>query len=138
MFCVDATSSTTIEASLKTIATIKKVGDKAEDALLWMASQTGNAENWMILFNNADDANLDLQRYFPPSSHGNIIITSRNLESHIHGQGPKSHAAVENMSAADAENLLLRSAHLDDDPSTIMTDTSKILVKASESLFVWN
>lgn len=138
MFCVDATSSTTIEASLKTIATIKKVGDKAEDALLWMASQADNTENWMILFNNADDVNLDLQRYFPLSSHGNIIITSRNFESHIHGQGPKSHAAVENMSATDAENLLLKSAHLDDNPSTIITDTSKILVKVSQSLFIMN
>jgi hypothetical protein len=136
VFYVDATSSTTIEASLKTIATIKKVRDKAKDALLWMSGQTGNTQNWMILFNNADDTNLDLQEYFPPSSHGNIIITTRNFDSHIHGQGPNSHAALENMLAADAENLLLKSARCHESVDFLLFPTTPIPYPQITTIFL--
>jgi hypothetical protein len=74
---------------------------------------------------------MDLQKYFPLCLHGNIIITSRNFESHVHGQGPNSHASVDSMLAADAGNLLLKSAHLDDNSSDVIKDTSKTLVKVN-------
>ncbi|KAG9125348.1 hypothetical protein FRC07_007991 [Ceratobasidium sp. 392] len=62
VFYVDASSDETISADLKMIALVKGAGSTADDALTWLAAQD---EKWLIVFNNADNTSLDLQRYFP-------------------------------------------------------------------------
>ncbi|KAJ7795739.1 hypothetical protein B0H13DRAFT_1675084, partial [Mycena leptocephala] len=64
----------------------------SEDGLLWLISQR---EEWMLLFDNADDPSIDLFHFFPKCTHGNIIITSRNPQLAVHG--PRSHSRVGDM-----------------------------------------
>ncbi|KAJ7795198.1 hypothetical protein B0H14DRAFT_2920693 [Mycena olivaceomarginata] len=61
--------------SFKNIAIANKIGNSLQDALLWLITST---EEWMLLFDNADDPNINLFPFFPQCTHGNIIITSRN------------------------------------------------------------
>ncbi|KIK54615.1 hypothetical protein GYMLUDRAFT_264517 [Collybiopsis luxurians FD-317 M1] len=39
---------------------------------------TQHEEEWIILYDNADDPEVDLGQFLPQANHGNIIITSRN------------------------------------------------------------
>jgi hypothetical protein len=94
-----------LDTSFKNIAIANKIGNSLQDALLWLITST---EEWMLLFDNADDPNINLFLFFPQCTHGNIIITSRNPQLAVHG--PKSHSKVGNMKETDAIDLLLLSA----------------------------
>ncbi|KAJ7694931.1 hypothetical protein B0H14DRAFT_2486001, partial [Mycena olivaceomarginata] len=59
----------------------------------------------MLLFDNADDPNINLFPFFPRCTHGNIIITSRNLQ--LAGYGPQSYSKVGDMDETNAIDLLL-------------------------------
>ncbi|KAJ7640613.1 hypothetical protein B0H17DRAFT_1275719 [Mycena rosella] len=61
----------------------------------------------MLLFDNADDPSIDLHRFFPPCTHGNILITSRNPGLRVYAG---SHSLVSDMEELDAVELLLTSA----------------------------
>ncbi|KAJ7714723.1 hypothetical protein B0H16DRAFT_519357 [Mycena metata] len=95
IFFVDTSKVETIEMTLKSIAVSKSVGDSAQDALRWLQS---NPNKWLLLFDNADDPNINLNDFLPKCSHGNIIITSRNPELRKYG----AHTSVSEMEEADA------------------------------------
>ncbi|KAJ7661202.1 P-loop containing nucleoside triphosphate hydrolase protein [Mycena rosella] len=97
----------TIDTGLKNIAATKNVGSTADDALQWLSSQPSE---WMLLFDNADDPSIDLHRFFPPCTHGNILITSRNPGLRVYAG---SHSLVSDMEELDAVELLLKSASED-------------------------
>ncbi|KAJ7820235.1 hypothetical protein B0H14DRAFT_2519812 [Mycena olivaceomarginata] len=78
-------------------------GKTSEDGSLWLISQV---EEWMLLFDNADDPNINLFPFFPRCTHGNIIITSRNPQ--LAGHGPQSYSKVGDMDETNAVDLLLR------------------------------
>ncbi|QRW02784.1 nephrocystin-3 protein [Ceratobasidium sp. AG-Ba] len=109
VFYIDASSSTTIRAGLKHVALAKRYGSTSDDTIAWL---TGCSENWLIVYNNADDAKLDIQSYIPPCSHGNIIITTRNKNAVVHAQGTQSCYQVSGMLPSDAKELLLKTAHI--------------------------
>ncbi|KAF8182168.1 hypothetical protein K438DRAFT_1920268 [Mycena galopus ATCC 62051] len=79
IFFIDASTIVTIEAGLKNIAVAKKIGDSPQDGLLWLTSKV---EEWLLVFDNADNPNINLNDFLPQSNHGNIIITSRNPGLH--------------------------------------------------------
>ena len=78
--------------------------------LRWLASQTN--ENWLLLFDNADDVDLKLKKYFPSCSSGNILITTRNRELR-HYTAKDADADVKGMDLEDAKNLLLVQARVE-------------------------
>ena len=50
--------------------------DSIESVLLWMSSIQ---EEWLIVFDNADDPPVNVvERFIPPGNGGNVLITSRN------------------------------------------------------------
>jgi hypothetical protein len=104
VFFVDASSSNTITTDLENIAQAKAVGKLSQDALSWLARQH---EEWLLLFNNADDTTLNLGNYFPHCSHGNILITSRNRDTCLHARSPESNYKVSDLTPDDAKCLLL-------------------------------
>ncbi|KAJ7824351.1 hypothetical protein B0H13DRAFT_2290987 [Mycena leptocephala] len=104
-FFINASSLQTLDTALKNIAIAHKIGTSSEDGLLWLISQR---EEWMLLFDNADNPSIDLFHFFPKCTHGNIIITSRNPQLAVHG--PRSHSRVGDMNETDAIDLLLLSA----------------------------
>ncbi|KAJ7697794.1 P-loop containing nucleoside triphosphate hydrolase protein, partial [Mycena rosella] len=107
VYFVDSSSEQTIENDLATIALAKKFGKDFEVTLRWLAQQQ---TEWLILFNNADDINLNLGRYFPAGSHGNILITSRNPDL---GQHAYREYKVDRMQLEEAIDLLLSAARHD-------------------------
>jgi hypothetical protein len=104
VFFVDASSANTINVDLENIARAKEVGKSPQDALAWLARQH---EEWLVLFNNADDITFNLRNFFPICSHGNILITSRNQDMRSLAPSPKSYCKVSDLMSDEATDLLL-------------------------------
>ncbi|KAJ7921544.1 P-loop containing nucleoside triphosphate hydrolase protein, partial [Mycena leptocephala] len=100
---VDASTTETIDMGLKTIATTREIGGSSQDALKWF---TAKQEPWLLFFDNADDPQINLNRFLPKCNHGNIVITSRNPG--LRGYG--LHSQVSDMNETEAVELLLKSA----------------------------
>jgi len=73
-------------------------------SLRWLASQTDG--NWLLIFDNADNVDLRLKKYFPSCSSGNILITTRNRELRNY-TAEDADADVKGMDLEDAKFLLL-------------------------------
>ncbi|KAK7048824.1 hypothetical protein R3P38DRAFT_3345817 [Favolaschia claudopus] len=101
VFFIDATSEQTAETDLKLLAPAND--NTPEAALSWLGS---NHNEWLIVFDNADDIALDIAKFFPPCTFGSILITTRNPQLCIHGVDSR----VSNMTLDDASNLLLKLA----------------------------
>ncbi|KAF7341030.1 FabD/lysophospholipase-like protein [Mycena sanguinolenta] len=104
IFFIDMSTIMTIDTGLKNIAIMKGFGDSQQDGLQWLTSKV---EEWLVLFDNADDPSINLHDFIPECAHGNIIITSRNPGLSLHAG---SHTLVSDMEEADAIALLLRTA----------------------------
>ena len=73
-------------------------------SLRWLASQADR--NWLLIFDNADNVDLKLKKYFPSCPSGNILITTRNRELR-HYTAKDADADVKGMDLEDAKSLLL-------------------------------
>ena len=124
VFFVNASSSSTIEADLSNIAVVEDIGSTHAETVDWLS---GLREEWLLVFDNADDTALDFHRYFPSCSHGNMIITTRNVNLRIHARD--SDRDTSRLSPADALNLFLRVSGLscsDDDTKQHATNFLKV------------
>jgi hypothetical protein len=126
VFFIDATTAQTIDADLKNIALGKEIGENANDTIIWLA---GKCEDWLLLFDNADDTTLNLSQFFPSCSHGNILITSRNRETLIHA--PSFNYNVGSLTPEDARDLLLGIIE------QVITDETRVLAKPIVKVFSW-
>ncbi|KAJ7291845.1 P-loop containing nucleoside triphosphate hydrolase protein [Mycena rebaudengoi] len=104
IFYIDATSEQTIETDLKIVGPAVG-GGSAEASLHWLADKQ---EEWLLLFDNADDVKLDISKFFPRCTFGNILITTRNQELCIHASAS---SRVSDMEPEDAKDLLLQLAY---------------------------
>lgn len=102
VFFVDATTEETIKTDLEAITPLG-VKPSVEAARSWLANQD-NA-NWLLVFNNADNTDLNLGRFFPLSRSGNILITTRN--QNLLDLSTSSERVAE-MEPEDAVKLLLK------------------------------
>ena len=81
VFWVDASSVESITTSLRGISGIPAaqascLDGSVESVLQWMS---GIQEEWLIVFDNADELPVYVvERFIPPGNRGNILITSRN------------------------------------------------------------
>ncbi|KAJ7858511.1 hypothetical protein B0H14DRAFT_3634159 [Mycena olivaceomarginata] len=122
IFFIDTSTIATIDTGLKNIAVAKNSGNSQQDGLLWLTSKV---EEWLLVFDNADDPKISLNDFIPQCNHGNIIITSRNPGLCVYAG---SHSLVSDMEAEDAVALLLKSAAQE---ATIVTEQVAIeIVKA--------
>ncbi|KAJ7306172.1 hypothetical protein DFH08DRAFT_1054686 [Mycena albidolilacea] len=101
-FFINASSRQSLDTAFKNIAISQGMGKTSEDGSLWLIS---HVEEWMLLFDNADNPNINLFPFFPRCTHGNIIITSRNPQ--LAGHGPQSYSKVGDMDKTNAIDLLL-------------------------------
>jgi hypothetical protein len=83
------------------------VGDSVEASLRWLA---GKKEEWLLLFDSADDTKLNLSKFFPLCTFGNILITTRNPELSIYANHDME-VKVSDMNPEEAQDLLLRLSH---------------------------
>ena len=115
MFWIDASSHESIEMCLKGISSMPAaqefgVDDSVESVLHWISYIQ---EEWLIVFDNADEPSPEVvAKFFPSGNRGNILITSRNrfmrrvisFENSIE---------IHEMEESDAITLLLRASCLD-------------------------
>ena len=114
IFWVDASSLESINMSFKGISSIPEaqashLDGSAESVLKWIS---GIQEEWLIVFDNADDLPPDVvAKFIPPGSRGNILITSRNRSM---GRLIAFENVIEinEMEEADAITLLLKASCL--------------------------
>lgn len=128
-FLIKATTAKTIEDSLKAIALSTGAGSEVEDALLWLASRDGPDANWIILFDDANDSQLNLKRYFPRCSHGNILITTRNYHARRYAVGPGSDYEVFQMTVDEALTLFEKHVRRFDNSDPRSIEIAKGLVE---------
>ena len=103
IFYIDATNQQTLEADLATI-TPTDVEKSVDASKHWLAIK--HSQNWLLFFDNADDVQLNLAKYFPKCRFGNILITTRNPQLRLHAdQG--ADAKVADMNPEDAQHLLM-------------------------------
>ena len=115
IFWVDASSEESIITSLRGISSISAaqascLDDSVESVLQWMS---GIQEEWLIVFDNADDPPVYVvEKYIPTGNRGYILITSRNQSM---GRVVSSENIIEinEMEEADAITLLLKASRLD-------------------------
>ncbi|KAJ6547806.1 hypothetical protein DFH09DRAFT_1087554 [Mycena vulgaris] len=112
----------TIDTCLKNIAATHNTGNTAQEALEWLSSRPAE---WLLFFDNADDPQINLNKFLPQCKHGNILITSRNPR--LRGYAG-SHSLVSNMEETDAVALLLKSCAEDITPRK--TELATEIVKA--------
>ena len=114
LFWVDASSEKSMEMSLRGISGLPAtqysgVDDSVESVLQWISFLQ---EEWLIVFDNADDPSPEVvEKFIPPGNRGNILITSRNRSM---GRIVSFENAIEikEMEEADAITLLLRASCL--------------------------
>ncbi|KAJ7745829.1 P-loop containing nucleoside triphosphate hydrolase protein, partial [Mycena maculata] len=123
VFFIDTSTLGTIDLGLKGLAAATHAGKTAEDALQWLISQR---LEWLILFNNADDVNINLQQFIPRCTHGNILITTRNPELCVHTASADAQHRLTDMEETDAVELLLRSSRNESTPENMQV-ASKIV-----------
>ena len=115
VFWVDASSLESISISLKGISGIPAarasgLDGSAASVLQWIS---GIQEEWLIVFDNADNLPPDVvAKFIPPGNRGNVLITSRNRSM---GRliAFKNVIEINEMEEADAITLLLKASCLD-------------------------
>ncbi|KAF8538287.1 acyl transferase/acyl hydrolase/lysophospholipase [Trichophaea hybrida] len=108
VFWIDATSEETAEQSFRIIAESLKI-EKTLDTIKQHLAISQN--QWLLIFDNADDPEIDISKHFPLG--GNILITSRNPNCSEYASGNDMHFEVDRMEPEDAITLLLKVARTD-------------------------
>ena len=80
-----------------------------------------------MIFDNADDPDLDLSRYFPVGTRGTILITTRNPECRHHTPTGSSWE-LRGMAVEEAIVLILKMSGVDDVSDPRMRDMAKPVV----------
>jgi Tetratricopeptide repeat len=115
VFWVDASSSESIEISLKGISCMSTaqgfgVDGSVQSVLQWISSIQ---EGWLIVFDNADDLSPEaVANFFPPGNRGDILITSRNQSMGRIVTLLENSIEINEMEELDAITLLLRASCL--------------------------
>ncbi|KZT38064.1 hypothetical protein SISSUDRAFT_1062274 [Sistotremastrum suecicum HHB10207 ss-3] len=105
---IDAANQETCEADWMRIAQATQTETTPQAAVEWMSREE---DNWMIIFNNADDPKFNLRPYIPDCIHGNIIITTRNPELKIYASSKDGECHLPMLSTSDALELFWKASH---------------------------
>jgi len=100
-------------------------------SLRWLTAQPDG--NWLLYFDNADDVNLKLKMFFPPSGSGNILVTTRNRELRQYAT-KDADANVKGMDPNDAINLLLHQARAERNEENIAL--AEAVVQVNLQIFI--
>ncbi|KAG5340132.1 hypothetical protein C0989_002752 [Termitomyces sp. Mn162] len=106
IYMIDAYSQASIEQLLVMVAQNAQLAQNTPKAALeWLCHQK---TEWLMIFDNADDPKVDLWKFIPNCSHGNILITSRNEQSKKYAR--KNFIKVGEMSDEDSLAILFEAS----------------------------
>ncbi|KIM20239.1 hypothetical protein M408DRAFT_308877 [Serendipita vermifera MAFF 305830] len=127
---IDASSESTLKTDLQSWAQSLGFGHEQDDwssALSFLASGISDGR-WFLIYDNADDPNLRLKKYFPGCTKGTILITSRNRG--VRDLTNTYHLELGKMGADDALAALEKAAYRRiPNPSKEMDDTKILMEK---------
>ncbi|KAE9399116.1 TPR-like protein, partial [Gymnopus androsaceus JB14] len=103
----DASSNSTLTANFKEIGNAAGVGENIKSVRDFLVRIN---QNWLCIFDNADDQEVFLKEYIPSCNHGNVIVTSRLTETSQMAT-PGWHIHLSNLSSESAVELLLKHAN---------------------------
>ncbi|KAK0471968.1 hypothetical protein IW261DRAFT_1318333, partial [Armillaria novae-zelandiae] len=106
---LDATSNATLTADFEKLGKAACVGESVGDVRDFLRRMH---EDWLVVFDNADDPKVDLSNYIPGCNHGSVIITSRLTEVNQMAS-PDFHIDFGDLEQSDAVDLLLKHAHVE-------------------------
>jgi tetratricopeptide (TPR) repeat protein len=79
----------------------------------WLGRQDEIEENWLMIFDNADDVTWGLKQVIPRGSHGSVLITSQDTKSRQLVRGGCEELHVDTLEPEEALALLLRHLQVD-------------------------
>ncbi|KAE9399736.1 hypothetical protein BT96DRAFT_680775 [Gymnopus androsaceus JB14] len=103
----DASSNDTLAANFKELGNAAGVGENVKSVQAFLARMN---QNWLCIFDNADDQQVFLKDYIPSCKHGNVIVTSRLTET-SQMASPGWHIHLSNLNGESAVELLLKHAN---------------------------
>jgi hypothetical protein len=92
--------------SMKQMASVLGLEQNVES---FQREMTNTAHTWLLVFDNADDPNVSLTRYFPAGGRGDVIITSRNPDCQQYST--VGHEEIGRMARDEAHSLLSKTAY---------------------------
>ena len=107
MFTVDASSPGNAQQSFIAIAKACGTEPNERAARSWLSSSD---RPWLLLIDNADDTNLEVEKYLPDGEHGLTLITTRNPSVKMHGTIGEGYYHFDRLEDDEANELLLRAA----------------------------
>ena len=105
IFFIDASSASAAERGLLAISQNFAAEKSVEGIKRWFSNHT---RPWLLIFDNADDPQLDIARFFPTGGRGAVLITTRNPECKIHATMGSS--KLDQMALNEAVTLLLKAS----------------------------
>lgn len=121
IFYVDASTEETAKASFVKIAEIAGRRGDIVSAKDWLS---GLNRPWLLVVDNADDTELDIDRYIPSGQRGFILVTTRNPAlQNIGTIGCKSYH-FETLEANEASELVLRESGTPEPWGALLLETA--------------
>ncbi|KAI0200714.1 tetratricopeptide repeat domain-containing protein [Astrocystis sublimbata] len=109
VFSIDGSSVKSIKKSLGDIAKLAGRHPNADAALDWLSTVK---EQWLLLFDNADDNDVEVENYFPKGIGGHILITTRNRAIRVLGNVEPAYYDFSGLRFDEASSLLLKASSL--------------------------
>ncbi|KAH8596264.1 hypothetical protein B0O99DRAFT_685796 [Bisporella sp. PMI_857] len=104
VFYVDASSEDRIKESFAKIAKLDNREGDIDSAKDWLSCLN---LPWLLLIDNADDSELEIQRYIPSGKRGLVLITTRDPTLRKLGTFGAKHYHFERMELEEAHELLM-------------------------------
>lgn len=95
------------------------VAANANAALHWLSNLD---EEWLLIIDNADDAEVKLDEYLPKGSRGHVLITTRNPANKSYGNVGPGYYEFQGLQNGAASSLLLKAAGQSPPWSTTVTN----------------
>ncbi|KAE9405899.1 TPR-like protein [Gymnopus androsaceus JB14] len=103
----DASSHDTLIANFKELGKTMGIGEDVKNVRDFLARMH---QNWLCIFDNADDETIFLKHYIPICNHGNVVVTSRLSET-SQMASPGCQIDLMDLNKESAIELLLSHAH---------------------------
>jgi hypothetical protein len=125
IFWVDVDKPSTAERDF--IAIAKNVGGSVESVPEALQVLSTTHRSWLLILDNADDPDFDYQVYFPPGTHGAVLMTSRVAECRRYSLD--AFEALGGLEEDDSKELLLKASELAPDSWPSHDDQAKEVVR---------
>ncbi|KAF1979519.1 hypothetical protein BU23DRAFT_636550 [Bimuria novae-zelandiae CBS 107.79] len=111
VFWVDGSSRERLKQTFaQNISRMEMVDMSEYAALHWLSSQV---QPWLLIIDNADDADVALEDYFPRGDYGHILITTRDPMQRSYGTVGDRFFEFQGLANDEATCLLLKTAAME-------------------------